>query len=94
MSNLLQQLVPDITDRQERNAKQYRAFDENGRLALCLRRHDTTGEWIDVTVAERARLSAIEIQLEIQREEHKRKEQERLDAYRAEHPEEFEEDDI
>ena len=94
MSNLLQQLVPDITDRQERNAKQYRQFDENGRLTLCLRRHDTTGEWIDVTVAERARLSAIEIQLEIQRAEHKRKEQERLDAYRAEHPEEFEEDEL
>ena len=94
MSNLLQQLVPDITDRQERNAKQYRRFDENGRLTLCLRRHDTTGEWIDVTVAERARLTAIEIQLEIQRAEHKRKEEERLEAYRQEHPEEFEENDI
>nr|DAD77467.1 MAG TPA: hypothetical protein [Podoviridae sp. ctaNW81] len=94
MSNLLQQLVPDITDRQERNAKQYRHFDENGRLTLCLRRHDTTGEWIDVTVAERARLGAIEIQLEIQRAETRAKEQERLDAYRAEHPEEFEEDEL
>lgn len=93
MSNLLQQLVPDITDRQERNCKQYRHFDSNGKLTLCLRRHETTGEWIDVTVAERARLSAIEIQLEIQRAEHKRKEQERLEAYRQEHPEEFDDAD-
>ncbi len=94
MSNLLQQLVPDITDRQERNAKQYRAFDADGRLTLCLRRHPTTDEWVDVTVAERARLRAIEIQLEVQRAETRAKEQERLDAYREEHPEEFEEDEL